>query len=206
MPKKRDSIEQRIKQYYEKQTLPLDVLVDLKKMIAQPTIDASESEPKPNFLASISPFIKPVLAAAVLLLFFGLGLFTYQAYDTNQKLESVAAEIALNHAKRFDTEFDTSNIASLTTVMHLLDFAPVHPRKMQFETYHIMGARYCTIDSSIAVQVHLEDEAQQAYTLYQFRESNALQIERETIIDVAGIKVTLWKEGEVIMGLAQRVE
>ena len=202
MPKKRDSVEQRIKQYYEKQALPLDVLVDLKTMIGQTLVDAKETD-QPVF-AGMPPFIRPVLALIAILFVFGLGILTFQTYTSNQKLESVAAEIALNHAKRFDTEFNATNIASLITEMHLLDFAPVHPRRLQLDTYHIVGARYCTVDSAIAVQVHMEDEEQLAYTLYEFRQSQDLQLKQEKIIDVGDIKITLWQEGEVIMGLAHR--
>ncbi|MEM8860937.1 MAG: hypothetical protein AAGD96_21655, partial [Chloroflexota bacterium] len=115
-------------------------------------------------------------------------------------------EIALNHAKRFNTEFDSPNIANLSSQMHLLDFSPVHPQRMAFDNFDMLGARYCTIEESIAVQIHLEDEDNQAYTLYEFRDPSPFMSGGERVIQVDDIQVTLWKEGEVIMGLARDAE
>ncbi len=204
MKDKFSPLERRLKQYYKKQELPLDVMLDLKEMIGDVSIEQERRNQKPWY--SLPHLAKPVMAFAIILICLGLGIFSWQLYSHQQQLQVVAAEIALNHAKRFNTEFTPTNIASLTNEMHLLDFAPVHPQKMQLDTYNIIGARYCTIDSSIAVQVHLENEAKYAYTLYEFREPEHLQIDDETVIDVGDIQVTLWKEGEVVMGLAHRNE
>jgi len=196
MNQKPKSIEDRFKQYYTDKELPQDVLVDLKNQIDH-SLDVQEE-------STSSPFPPSGLTGFVL----GIGLFIFALpIQTNyERLEVVAAEIALNHAKQFKADFATPNIAGLVNVMPLLDFAPVHPRRMQLDTYHVMGARYCTIDSSIAVQIHLEDETQFAYTLYEFRNPGALKLKDETVIDVGDIQVTLWQEGGVAMGLAQRLE
>ncbi|MEM7343607.1 MAG: hypothetical protein AAF485_05145 [Chloroflexota bacterium] len=202
MTKKFSPLEGRLKQYYNKKALPLDTLLDLKTMIADESITHEQSSQPVSI--KYQTFLRPAVAVAFAMACLALAVFAFQLYTEHNQLESIAAEIALNHAKRFNTEFTPINIASLTNEMHLLDFAPVHPRRMQLDPYHIVGARYCTIDSSIAVQVHLEDEAEEAYTLYEFRESDSVSIGKETVIDVGDIRVTLWQEGEVVMGLAQR--
>lgn len=216
-----DPLEKRIEQYYQQQELPLDNLVDLKQMIntSAPELPVN-SYPRPwwhewipQWLTAppIQPSTRPAMGIAVvfaaLLFCIGATIFILNMQSSQQQLETVAAEIALNHAKQFEAEFTTESIASLASTMPLLDFAPVHPRKMQFSHYDIIGARYCTIDSSIAVQVHMEDEAQQAYTLYEFRAPDSLPIaeQKEMVINVDVIQVTLWREGDVTMGLAQRL-
>ncbi len=202
-----DPLEQRIKQHYQQQELPLDVLVDLKEAIGSVSVGrvaiAQEQRPR-RPLVKMQALVRPIAVFAVILFCIGLTAFLFRQQTSHRQLEAVATEIALNHAKQFDVEFSTPSIASLTGIMPLLDFAPVHPRRMQLDTYHIVGARYCTIDSSIAVQVHLEDDTQRAYTLYEFRAPTSLSIDDETVINVGDIQVTLWQENGVTLGLAHR--
>lgn len=191
-------LEKRVKRFYQKQELDPGVLADLKAL-ATPKIEAPVIVPMRN--------MRPLYAYAfALFIALSIGIFGLQRYSNNQHLESVAAEIALNHAKKFNTEFNATNIANLSEEMHLLDFSPVHPQRMQYDSYNVIGARYCTIDSSIAVQIHLEDDTEHEYTLYEFREPTSFLANQEKVIDVGGIQVTLWKEGEVVMGLAQRTK
>lgn len=195
-----NSLERRIKQFYKRQKLPADVLVELKAI----------AEPKPKAVATPPPrtFFKPVFTyaafAAVILTIFSFSLFGFQRYSRAQHIESVAAEIALNHAKRFDTEFTSTSIANLSSEMDLLDFLPVHPQRMRHDNFDMVGARYCTIDSAIAVQIHLE-AGDEAYTLYEFREPDSFLSNREKVIEIDNIEVTLWQEGEVVMGLAKNI-
>lgn len=198
-----DPIEQRIKRYYEKQSLPLDTLLDLEKRVE---VSKVKINPKWQWVSiRMNPVANFTAIAAILLVCIGLTTYLVRQEADLNKVETVAAEIALNHAKQFDSEFFTSNIPSLVHSMPLLDFAPVQPRRMQLKSYDMRGARYCTIDHSIAVQVRLVDEAETAYTLYQFRTLDSVQFDEEQIITVGDIQVTLWKEGDVTIGLAHRV-
>ena len=195
-----DSLERRIKQFYKRQKLPADALVELKAI----------AEPKPVVVVSpaVRSFSRVYTYAAfttVLLTLFSLSLFGFQRYSRAQHIESVAAEIALNHAKQFDTEFTSSSIANLSSEMNLLDFSPVHPQRLRHESFDMIGARYCTIDSAIAVQIHLED-GNEAFTLYEFREPDSFLNDREKVIEIDNIEVTLWQEGEVVMGLAKNID
>ena len=193
-----DPLDRRIKQFYKKQELPTDVLNELK-FIAQATPSAP---PPPTLMSRVSTY---GAYAAVALLLFTISLFGMSRYTRAQTLETVAAEIALNHVKRFETEVTSPNIANLSTAMPLLDFLPTDPQQMQYDRYTLIGARYCTIDSAIAVQIHLEDENRHPYTLYQFKDPAVPLGEKEEVVEIDDIEVTLWKEGDVIMGLAHRV-
>ena len=191
-------IEQRIQKFYQRQKLSPEKLQELKALTQPQKVDP---RPTPRFRTNLYTYA--AFAAVVLLLFIG-SLFGVRRYNENQHIQAVAAEIALNHAKRFNTEFESPNIANLSTQMHLLDFSPVLPQKMAYDSYEMIGARYCTIENAIAVQIHLEDEDDAAYTLYEFRDPSAFLSNDERTIDVDGIEVQLWKEGEVIMGLAHK--
>lgn len=197
-----DPLDNRLKRYYEQHSLPLDTLVELEGIIESTEVEIDHRWRW--FSVRMTPVRNLAAIAAAILVFVGLASFLVNQQADSQKIETVAAEIALNHAKQFDSEFFPASIPSLAHSMALLDFAPVAPRRMQLETYSVDGARYCTIDSSIAVQVRLQDEAQHTYTLYEFRGPDSLQIEGEEVIAVGDIEVTLWQEGGVTMGLAQR--
>lgn len=202
-----DGLNKRIKQYYDKQSLPPDVLMDLEETIEETTDKkVGEFDHRWQWVSvRMMPKLNVAVAAALLLLsIFATTFLTSQQFG-NQKLETVAAEIALNHAKQFDSEFFVTSIPNLSHSMTLLDFAPVTPHKLQLANFNVMGARYCTVDRSIAVQVRMKDENNQPYTLYEFRDTGSVEIKGEHVITVDNIEVTLWQEGGVIMGLAQRV-
>lgn len=197
-------IEERLKRYYKQQSLPLDVLLDCEQ-----TIDETQVELSPGWRwisVRMNPIAKLVATAAVILACIGLTTYLVRQEADIDQWETVAAEIALNHAKQFDSEFFTTSIPGLVHSMPLLDFAPVQPKRMALGKYDIQGARYCTIDHSIAVQVRLIDEARSTYTLYEFRTLEPLPLEDEKVLILDGIQVTLWQEGDVTMGLAQHVE
>lgn len=199
MSQPNSQIEQRVRKFYKSQKLSPEKLSELKKL-AEPK---PQIAPKPTYMRQLYSY------AAFAALFFALlagGMFGVQRFYSNQHLNLVAAEIALNHAKKFNTEFSTPSIASLGSEMHLLDFSPVHPQRMQYSSYELIGARYCTIDSAIAVQIHLEDEGDGEYTLYEFRDPSAFLDDQEKVFAIDDIQVTLWKEGEVVMGLAHRID
>lgn len=192
-------IEQRIQKFYKRQALSSEKLDELRKL-AQP----KKPEPKVSYFRT-NVYTYAAFAAVMMLLVIG-GLLGVQRYNKQQHVQAVAAEIALNHAKRFNTEFTSPNIANLSSQMYLLDFSPVHPQRLSLDSFNMLGARYCTIEESIAVQIHLEDEYEQAYTLYEFRDPSPFMDGKEEVIQIDSIQVTLWKEGEVIMGLAQNAE
>lgn len=217
-----EQLNNRLQQYYSKQTLPPDVILDLEEMINQTeVIDRTEVINQTGVINQIEAVFAPLwrwipvrmvpkvsMASTALILLLSIVATTFLAYQQfgSQKIESVAAEIALNHAKQFDSEFFVTSIPNLSRSMELLDFAPVAPRKMQLMNYVVTGARYCTIDSAIAVQVRLEDENKLNYTLYEFRDMGSLEIKGEQVITVDNIQVTLWQEGNVTMGLARYID
>ncbi|MEM7133528.1 MAG: hypothetical protein AAF702_44950 [Chloroflexota bacterium] len=198
-----DPLEDRIQRYYSTQSLPPDALVDLKQLIShtEPVLNT----PRQWIFVRMKPAAM-LAATIVVLLCVSLATFVVRQQTDNRKVEKIAAEIALNHAKQFDSEFFTVSIPSLSQTMPLLDFAPVHPRRLRLQEYNINGARYCTIEDTIAVQVRLADQDQLTYTLYEFRAFDSFRLESERMILIDNIQVTLWQEGEIIMGLAYRVD
>ncbi len=187
-------LDNRLRDYYESIDLPPDVSGDLVSLIRH-----SNREDRRQLW-----WQRPLVAVAIFTICILSTVLLAQTYFDRQELERVAAEIALNHVRRFDTEFEAQSIAALTPEMTQLDFAPVHPQRMKYENYELLGARYCTINDSIAVQIHLEDEQDHEYTLYEFREAIDVAPGKSHEYTFDEIHVTLWQEGEVVMGLAQK--
>lgn len=205
-----DMLNERLKAYYNAQKLNSGSLARLKAAVEHEQ-KALQQRSFWNIMCSwmvqhplTAPLTLGIIFIVGLSLFFIIGMPT--AHRTAQmEAQLVAAEIALNHTKRFEAEFAPSNVRELGNVMTKLDFAPVYPERVQQAGYELTGARYCSVGGAIAVQLHLVDSAGEAYTLYQFREGSSFTVPEELAVDVNGVRVQLWNESGLIIGLAQRI-
>lgn len=197
-----EDLEKRLKSFYESETLDPDVLAGLKQSV----IRTKPEKKTINWFSSwfsktIS--LRPVALAFVVCLFLLFGGIVFTIQNTYQHTYLVASEIAINHQKEFKVEFQADKITDLAEAMPKLDFTPIVSRRMNWPDYKIIGSRYCTIDSAIATQIRLKDTDNQAYTLYQFRALDSVSLPDETTLIIDGVTVTIWHEGDLIMGLAQ---
>ena len=148
--------------------------------------------------------LRPAALGFALLVCFITMFWIAGEQDAPTQAQLVAAEIALNHQKRFEIDYFSSDIADLNKDMTQLDFALVQPSGLK--DYKLVGARYCTIGDAIAAQLLLtKGQDAGAYTLYQFRSSTPLALSEAVTMDVQDVRVTLWSEGALILGLAQPI-
>lgn len=197
-----EDLEKRLKSFYESQTLDADLLVELKQSV----ISTKPEKKTINWFSSwfskkIS--LKPLTLAFVISLFLLLGGMVSTIQNTYRQTYFIASEIAINHQKEFEVEFEVDEIMELAEAMPKLDFTPVLSTRMNWPDYQILGSRYCTIRSAIATQIRLKDIKNQAYTLYQFSALDSFALPDETTLIIDDVTVTIWHEGTVIMGLAQ---
>jgi len=197
-----EDLEKRLKSFYESQTLNADVLVELKQSV----IRTKQEKKTINWFSSwfsktIS--LKPLTLAFVISLFLLLGGFASTIHGTYRQTYFIASEIAINHQKEFEVEFEVDEIMDLAEAMPKLDFTPILSTRINWADYQIIGSRYCTIRSAIATQIRLKDIKNQAYTLYQFGALDSFTLPDETTLIIDDVTVTIWHEGTVIMGLAQ---
>lgn len=140
-----------------------------------------------------------VLAVAcVLLLAFWIG----ERRTASRVTDLVVTEIALNHAKALDPDVLGDHPASVGATMTKLDFAPVDPEQGLDPDDRTVGGRYCSLNGAIASQFQLVDSQGRRLTLYQVRDRGDLRRVRETEVVVDGLRVRIWREQGLLIGLA----
>ncbi len=108
----------------------------------------------------------------------------------------------MNHNKQLRPEFVVESFADLPGVMPKLDFSPIHPQRLLDAGFTLVGARYCSICTVIAVQMRLRDPTGRAHTLYEFRAGDGFESIDEQSLDIDGVRVSFWREAGLMMGLA----
>ncbi|MEH6577371.1 MAG: hypothetical protein V7731_09895 [Amphritea sp.] len=142
----------------------------------------------------------PLSAAGAVLLAILLAL----TFNQPQSLtESVVAEIAFNHNQDVPVEVESSTIPFLVNRLSKLEFALIRSARLSESKWQLLGGRYCMINGRLAVQIkirHLEQD--RIYTLYQASLPKGLS-NLNSIEQLAdGVRVKLWQEQGLLLGLA----
>ncbi len=198
MNRTRDDLDRQVKAFYESYSIEAGMLERVKAAIGSTASDSVR-----RFRLSSRPLVLAVAAGLALAAGIG-GLFIARPFfnPSTALAHQVASEIAANHRKQLRPEFVVQSFADLHDVMPQLDFSPVRPQRVLGAGYKLVGARYCSICKLIAVQIRLRDGAGQAYTLYEFRGHESLESIREQSLEIDGVRISIWREAGLIMGLA----
>lgn len=199
-----------VREYYSRQELRSEALARLMSL-------TDLSRDRAGGLADAPPRSKRLrvavgLAAALLLAAAGL---VYLARDeqpnsgngTADRAAWVASEVAWNHLKNEAIEFPGNDYVALSRQMGRLEFELRPPARLSHSPYEVLGARYCSIQGQRAAQIKLRDRKARVLTLYETPWNEALvpaafpAAGREYRFD--GARVTLWRENDVFLGLAQ---
>ncbi len=191
----RDNLDARLRAHYRREHLAPDALARLRSLAPSP---GRRRLPRAAIAAAT------VLLLATLATVGGVLLFQqFQPDPWRQLARSAADEIALNHNKNLAVEFEARRFRELDAPMAKLDFALVPPACMDREGLRLGGARYCHIGGRIAAQIRLTDPQDERLTLYEFRPGADHEGLEETSFDIAGVRVTVWLESGLVMGLAR---
>ena len=137
--------------------------------------------------------ISCVLAASVYLGFFA-GI-NYSA---------ISKEMAYNHNSQMQMEVLSSSINGVQKHLNRLDFKLIESQFLDQEKWELMGGRYCSIDGRIAAQLKVKNrQSLQVHTFYQAKLPEAwLNITKQKELEVDGVKVKVWQEKGLLIGLA----
>jgi len=129
-----------------------------------------------------------------------LYYFSFSAPD----YAAISEQIAYNHNSKLQMEVLSPTMSGVQDRLNRLGFSLVSSSKLKSGNWQLVGGRYCNINGKLAAQMQLtHPETKATYTFYQAKMSKELLdnfSETETAID--GVKVKLWREKGLMMGLA----
>jgi hypothetical protein len=193
-----NNLDQRIREYYGKQSLSAGALARLKQLVRA----SAPAEGSPARLKSW------VIIAALCSAVAAVGVITLLVLSLSKSTRDdvarlTAAEVAADHQKQFAVEYPAADVAQLRAQMSKLDFSLALPRRFQDGGHRLLGGRYCSVRGQIAAQLRLADAHGHACTLYVVRPVDALASVRDGRFEVNGCQVELWQEDGLLMVLAR---
>jgi hypothetical protein len=205
-PRLDETLDEAVRDHYRGQALDSATLADLRHQIAEaaPAPEAPVSRRAPDRAAA--PRSRQILrrgAFAALAVVLGGGLWLAWPATGALSAEAVAQEIALNHAVSLDPDVRAVSFDALTGDLDKLDFSVMRPAGMDVE--EVVGARYCSLGGQMAAQIRFRDAAARICTLYQARDGEAFENVREGTFEMGGVRVRVWREGGLVMGLAEPI-
>lgn len=197
MSERFDELEERLRGHYSGARLDERELESLRAAIGE-----WEAQPAPR-----RPRRVAWLAAAALLVALALGALAWQALTGGGRPEwdsrAAAEELAQHHLHNLPPEFESDSVAGLRPLMPRLGFVPFDPEEIAGDGLRVLGGRYCSLSSAPALQVALTDPAGRPCTLYELRLDDALPDGGSVEHVVGHLRIRLWRDGELLIGLAQ---
>lgn len=147
--------------------------------------------------------------AAMTLLFLAVfsSLFWIKPWNKKNILESLAFEIASHHKKEMPLEIKNDKYDKIRKYFAKLDFNLVESKYLEGERWKLLGGRYCSFRGHIAAQLRIKNiEDNKIYTLYEVKIPNLILSNNEKLFDEKEIRVKLWREDDIILGLAGKRE
>ncbi|MFT5706720.1 MAG: hypothetical protein ACI9ES_001007 [Oceanospirillaceae bacterium] len=185
------SLKKQLQSHYVQQHLTCEQLLRLQRL--QETTPIATS--KPNAPIKV---MGAIAASAVLTVTGYLFLLTDQDYN------SISKQIAYNHNSKMQMEVFSPELQTVQGHLNKLGFNLVSSSKINKDKWQLIGGRYCNINGKIAAQLKLRhSETKAIYTFYQAKVAGDV-IDNlngdETAVD--GVKIKLWREKGLLMGLA----
>lgn len=139
---------------------------------------------------------------AVTVTVFLVVIVTQSFYWQRDLAQLVFAEIAMNHNKRLESEFATTDYKTLASAMQRLDFNLSPPNVIQ-SSYDLLGGRYCSIRGNIAAQLKVKDkQTGRVATLYITQLNSDLERIKPKAVIVDQVIIQLWRSEDKFYGLA----
>ena len=115
---------------------------------------------------------------------------------------AVAEEIVMRHRQGLMPELEVVEWGEIAARMPDLEFTVRRPERLDGRDYRLLGGRYGTLGGRRVAELHLESPARARLTLFQMPWNDAVAEfpPHEVIHD--GVRVELWREGDVFFALA----
>lgn len=200
-------LDEAVRDHYRGQALDSTTLDDLRQRIAaEAPADTPRRAPDRAPTARSRPALARFArwgALALLAVALGAGFWLARPATGSLSAEAVAQEVALNHVKALAPDIRAGSFDALAGDLDKLDFSVMQPAGMQME--RVIGVRYCSLGGQMAAQIRFRDAGARVCTLYQALDSDAFDHVREGTFEMGGVRVRVWREGGLVMGLAEPI-
>jgi hypothetical protein len=185
-----DNLSNGLRNYYQGRSLPTQTV---QRLLAQ----AETSKPATPWLR------RPLSWVATLFLALIVGQFFYHQQSLQQNLTTlVLEEIAMNHNKKLDVEYQQTRPEILRTAMQRLDFSLNLPADIQRD-FQLIGGRYCSIQGGLAAQLKVRNNTNgDVSTLYVTTLTEKLRRIKEQHAAQGDVDIHLWQQQGRFFGLA----
>jgi anti-sigma factor RsiW len=147
----------------------------------------------------------PALQMAIIVLILVSGILLWQTWDRQSRITGLSAEIAYNHNKQMAMEITSPSLPAVSNYLSKLDFALIESQQLPGDTWELLGGRYCALGGKLAAQLKMRHRAtDQICTLFQtgLEEEGPLGEAKVLERHEDGVKVTLWAERGLLLGMA----
>jgi len=196
----KEPLDNAVKQHYLEKNLEDHQMNELQEMLNNAHVDNSSSSQYSlsNWLAIFKGRALPV-AFASLLVFSVVWMFEQPNVQQN-----IAGEIAYNHNKQMAPEIISASLDDIDVFLSKLDFQLIRSSHFNDKQWEIVGGRYCSIGGHLAAQLKIKNKTEnKLHTVYQALLPKDFEPKNKTIdIFVDGVKVKMWEEKGLLIGLA----
>ncbi len=196
----RVKLSKALKQHFAGQQLSGQQLARLQRL-QQSTEEASDPvAPGDRSRQRVGHYRWPLSAVAAAMLAIVLSVWFYRP---GPAVERVVAEIAYNHNQAIAVEVESGSIPVLDRQLSRLEFALIASARLPESEWQLLGGRYCMINGRLAAQIKVRQLSKdRIYTLYQASLPKGLSNLNATEQLADGVRVRLWREQGLLLGLA----
>ena len=218
MAMNKKTIDEHLKDFYAEKTMRAESVEAMKSILSRkPSAESKDDERiKPGIyelVAGYFSFRRLSLAFAMICICVITGYLTWNygriVQDSKQLHElsqAIGREIAMNHNKDLPVEYTAAEVSTFRSLMPRLDFKPISPKILKNQGLSIIGARYCSIQGNLAIQIKLIAPNGKRYTLYQTAHADPLIRVPDSEFEINGLGIWLWTEKGVFLGMARSAE
>lgn len=120
--------------------------------------------------------------------------------------DQLAREIASSHVMSLKPDIEAESFDEARARLDKLDFAAVRPSEDVMPEFRLTGARYTRLGGEMGAEFQIEDALGRPCTLFQVRDDAAFREIQDTIYEIDGVRVKVWREAGLLMGLAESAE
>lgn len=206
---RRDAVDRAVATYYAQKSLAPEALAALRAQIEEasppparttpPTRTAPDREPA----QTATRFRTRLMAGVVGLAVVAVAMLAWPSPALTG--DALAHEIASSHVMNLDPDVEAESFEEARQRLEKLDFAAVRPTADVMPAFRLTGARYTRVGGEMGAQFHIEDAAGRPCSLFQVPDDEAFRNIQEATYEVDGVRVKVWREAGLLMGLAESV-